>query len=97
MRAGPGWVDEDLVFTNCIGGALDPKNFSRRSFHPLMRRAGLVLRLPDRTPVCDNRGVPRPLARLKDLRHTCATLMLLAGIHPKIVSEMLGHASITIP
>lgn len=34
--------------------------------------------------------------RLHDLRHTHATLMLKAGIHPKIVSERLGHASIGI-
>jgi len=31
-----------------------------------------------------------------DLRHTCATLLLKGGIHPKIVSERLGHASIGI-
>jgi integrase len=29
------------------------------------------------------------------LRHTCATLLLLAGVHPKVVSERLGHADIT--
>ena len=29
-----------------------------------------------------------------DLMHTFATLMLLAGVHPKIVSEMLGHSSV---
>ena len=32
--------------------------------------------------------------RFHDLRHTFATLMLLAGVHPKIVSEMLGHSSV---
>jgi hypothetical protein len=32
--------------------------------------------------------------RFHDLRHTFATLMLLAGIHPKIVSEALGHSSV---
>ena len=31
-----------------------------------------------------------------DLRHTHATLMLKAGVHPKIVSERLGHANIGI-
>ena len=30
------------------------------------------------------------------LRHTCATLLLQAGVHPKIVSERLGHASIVL-
>ena len=34
--------------------------------------------------------------RLHDARHTHATLMLKAGIHPKIVQERLGHASIQI-
>ncbi len=37
-----------------------------------------------------------PLIRLHDLRHTCATLLLLADVSPKVVSERLGHASITI-
>jgi integrase len=37
-----------------------------------------------------------PNIRLYDLRHTHATLLLLAGEHPKVVSERLGHASVTI-
>ncbi len=32
--------------------------------------------------------------RLHDLRHTHATLMLKAGVHPKIVSERLGHSTV---
>lgn len=34
--------------------------------------------------------------RLHDLRHTCASLLLKAGIHPKVVQELLGHKTITI-
>ncbi len=34
--------------------------------------------------------------RLYDLRHTCATLLLAAGEHPKVVSERLGHSTITV-
>lgn len=34
--------------------------------------------------------------RFHDLRHTHATLMLWQGIHPKVVSERLGHSSIAI-
>ncbi len=34
--------------------------------------------------------------RFHDLRHTCATLLLSRNVNPKIVSEMLGHASIAI-
>jgi integrase len=29
------------------------------------------------------------------LRHTCATLLLSKNVNPKIVQEMLGHATIT--
>jgi integrase len=37
-----------------------------------------------------------PDIRFHDLRHTCATLLLGRNVNPKIVSEMLGHASIAI-
>ena len=37
-----------------------------------------------------------PDLRFHDLRHTCATLLLAKGMHPKIVNEMLGHLSIAI-
>jgi integrase len=37
-----------------------------------------------------------PTIRFHDLRHTCATLLLSRNINPKIVSEMLGHATIAI-
>jgi len=34
--------------------------------------------------------------RLHDARHTHASLMLKAGVHPKVVQERLGHSSIQI-
>jgi integrase len=37
-----------------------------------------------------------PDIRLHDLRHTCATLLLSEGVHPKFVQELLGHANISI-
>jgi integrase len=37
-----------------------------------------------------------PEIRFHDLRHTCATLLLSSNVNPKIVSEMLGHATIAI-
>lgn len=42
----------------------------------------------------DRAGLPR--IRFHDLRHSAATLMLGQGIHPKVVSEMLGHSQIYI-
>jgi integrase len=37
-----------------------------------------------------------PHVRFHDLRHAYATLVLLKGVHPKVVSERLGHASVGI-
>ena len=45
-------------------------------------------------PLLKEAGLPN--IRLYDLRHTCATLLLLAGENPKVVSERLGHANITL-
>jgi integrase len=37
-----------------------------------------------------------PEIRFHDLRHTSATLLLSAGVHPKIVQERLGHSQISL-
>jgi integrase len=34
--------------------------------------------------------------RLHDLRHSCATLLLGRGVHPKIVQELLGRATVAM-
>lgn len=45
-------------------------------------------------PLLRRAGLPR--VRFHDLRHTAATLLLSRGINPKVVSEMLGHSTISI-
>ena len=35
-----------------------------------------------------------PRIRLHDLRHTHATILLQQNVHPKVVSERLGHSSV---
>ncbi len=45
-------------------------------------------------PLLKKAGLPD--IRFHDLRHTFATLMLQNGEHPKVVQEMLGHATIAI-
>ncbi len=45
-------------------------------------------------PLLKRSGLPE--MKLHDLRHTCATLLLSRGVHPKYVQELLGHASIVM-
>ena len=72
------WEDNDLIFCNAVGRHIRASNLLRRSFRPLLARAGL------------------PAIRFHDLRHTAATLLLLQGVHVKVVSEMLGHSSVSL-
>ena len=37
-----------------------------------------------------------PDIRFHDLRHSSATLLLSAGVHPKVVQEILGHSQISM-
>ncbi|MBA2646694.1 MAG: site-specific integrase, partial [Pyrinomonadaceae bacterium] len=58
----------------------------------------IILRTLDRLhfkPTLKRAKLPQSF-RLYDLRHSCATLLLVANEHPKVVSERLGHASITL-
>lgn len=57
-----------------------------------INRANVVNR--DFLPLMEKAKVPR--IPFHSLRHTHATLLLKAAVHPKIVSERLGHASIQI-
>ncbi len=45
-------------------------------------------------PILDAAELPR--IRLYDLRHSCATLLLIAEENPKVVSERLGHSTIVL-
>ena len=45
-------------------------------------------------PLLKRAGLPD--IRFPDLRHTCATLLLGRGHPPKLVQELLGHASVAI-
>ena len=77
LQIGHQWEDNDFVFPNRIGRALDATTLTR-TFKRLAKRVGAY-------------G-----ARLHDLRHFHATLLLKEGVHPKIVQERLGHATISI-
>src|SRR5919107_6021273 len=75
---GDLFEDNGFLFCTAKGTLINPSNLRKRSFAPLLVRAGL------------------PPMTFHQLRHTAATILLLQNVNPKIVSEMLGHASIAI-
>jgi len=81
------------------------QNEMRLKFGPDYCDLDLVCSLHDGRPVCNNvvrdfqailKKAGLPKVRFHDLRHTHATLLLTQGIHPKVVSERLGHSNISI-
>lgn len=91
LKAGGEYEDHGLVFTTHFGKPLHRTNLARRDYRRVLEAAELG--------TYDGEGKGRrfvPGFRLYDLRHTCATLLLLAGENPKVVSERLGHASIAL-
>lgn len=82
------------------------QNEEKLAWGPAYENGDLVFAQENGEPIHPNRfsmwfdrrvvaaGVPR--IRLHDLRHTHASLALAAGVNPKVVSERLGHATISI-
>jgi site-specific recombinase XerD len=40
-------------------------------------------------------GLPQTI-RFHDLRHSCATLLVAQGVHPRVAMEILGHSRISV-
>ena len=78
LLLGEDYHDHGLVFCFADGRPYNPERFSREFDRRLARP-------PFRDAL--------PKIRLHDLRHTWATLALVAGVDVKIVSERLGHSS----
>ena len=62
---------------------MDHNNLYHRDFKSLLKRAGVWSENKDKR------------FTFHSLRHTCATLLLSKNVNPRIVQEMLGHATIT--
>jgi integrase len=75
---------DHYLLTSPEGGPLRIGNWRRRVFDPALEAAGMAR--------ADGREVARP----HDLRHTCASLHIKVGTPPKVLSAMLGHASVSI-
>lgn len=80
--ASPIWQETDLIVCTPHGGPITPSNV-QRAFASILAYAAA-------------QGVEIPRIKVHELRHTSATLLLLAGVSPKVVSERLGHASVSI-
>lgn len=37
-----------------------------------------------------------PPMRFHDLRHSCASLLIAEGVHPRLIMENLGHSQISV-
>lgn len=74
-----------LLFPTEGGGAISHQLFRNKAWLPALGRAGAT----DADPRLTKR--PRP----HDLRHTCASWMIQAGIPLPVIQQHLGHESIT--
>jgi len=82
---------EKPVFCDHQGGWLRKSNVLRRSFQPIIKRANDQIAADAKK--FGIKPVLLPGIRPYDLRHTGATLLLLAGESVKVVSERLGHST----
>jgi integrase len=85
-RNSKDWVHHDLVFSTRMGTPIERNNL-KRVLRRLIDKANEDVEAEDRK---------LPYIRLYDLRHTCATLGLSAGVSVKVIAEMLGHANIAL-
>jgi integrase len=101
LAAGKDWQDHGFVFATETGTPLEGSNLYGRNFRQIMARAGLGEWGPEPLKPKGQPG-PRksrffkPAFRMYDLRHTCATLLLLDGESVKVVSERLGHSTVAL-
>lgn len=109
LHWGPEYTDSGRVFTYEDGTALKPAYVSMRFRMLLERHAALRGRQRagwsveraarrHRVPVDAARiafAAPLPPIRFHDLRHGAATMLLAAGVDDKLVSDALGHASVS--
>lgn len=65
--------------------------FSRRVWAPALERAWPSVE-ENGEPITDKSKILRP--RIHDLRHTCASWLIQAGVPMPVVSQHLGHESI---
>lgn len=103
-KRGRRSVSLDATTTTALRSHRKRQLEERMAWGPAYQDSGLVVTREDGSLIhperftqmfdkhVKNAGLSR--IRLHDLRHTHATLALAAGVHPKVVSERLGHATV---
>jgi integrase len=105
-KAGRRTIELDPACVAALTAHRDTQTFRRKAAGDAWRDYDLVFTTADGNWISP-RNVERehyaivkkaalPSLSLHGLRHTCATLLLLHNVNPKIVSERLGHANIGI-
>jgi len=85
------YQDNDLVFATEIGTPIQHRNLDRRHFKKILARANEKIQKENEGKI--NKAPLLPAIRLYDPRHTATTLMQIAGVNLKAISDRLGHAS----
>ena len=81
----------DLIFASTESTPLSNSNVLNRYYKPCLLLAGLA----HEEKTKKGRKIVSKF-RLYDLRHTHATMLLEAGVNPKVVSERLGHSGVAL-
>ncbi|OBF68808.1 integrase [Mycobacterium sp. 852002-51971_SCH5477799-a] len=81
----------EWLFTNRAGRPVRGNGFHDRVWRPAVDRVWPSVDAGGKA-ICKGKRAPRP--RIHDLRHTCATWMVLAGVPLPVVQAHLGHESI---
>ena len=74
---------ESPLFTSTDGGHLRPGNWRKRVWYSACERARARGALDPK----------KPIPHVHDLRHTAAILAMDDGVPPKVIQDILGHAS----
>ncbi|MEN1761471.1 site-specific integrase [Anoxynatronum sibiricum] len=90
--------EHNLVFPSLNGNPLDHTNVAKGFKRVLKAAEAQAIEVAKEAGTYDATQPEKYQYsfRFYDMRHTCATLLLQAGINPKVVAERLGHASITL-
>lgn len=87
-----GNAGSPVIFCSREGGLLRKGNVIRRSFRSIIKRANAAAKKEAMSR--GSQPALLPAIRFHDLRHSHATALLRAGVHPKTMQERLGHATI---